>query len=179
MDKRYRGKARVQSVPRRAIYAILSTVLDKGTAKVISGYGEGTNPGMIDIAPYAGTVSEIREKLSNIPGLVSYLDQVSKLVQIRDEAMADGDRESALAAMREANKMQGYLAPLKLEVESRVKVTGAVMELKVLLGATGLTPTAVGKELERRRKVKEIELRGVPTADEVFSMKPEMVEVGR
>lgn len=151
-----------------AIYSVLKTILPEGVARVLAGYSPNTRLGKGNAGTdrYSMTVSQIRERLSDIPGLVSYIDQVAKLVECRDGALREGDRDGFLGATREINKMQGYLAPLKMEVENRVKISGAVLELKAIMGQTGLTPDLVRREQERRKVVaaersKEIEFREV------------------
>lgn len=168
MDKRY--KKPKDKLPKSAAYAVLvASGLPKMIAKKAAGYSEKSND-MPKIEPYAIEVKEIRQRLSDLPGFVSYVDLISWFNAVKDNSEVDiTNRKDAAKAIV---KMQGYDAPLKMEVESKVKVTGAVMQLKQLLTNTGLNAQVIIQEQERRKKVREIEFREVIPA-QIATKQPE------
>jgi hypothetical protein len=140
----------------QAIYAVASQFMTKENAARIAGYTQKSATAQhINVKPYAYEIAEIRQRLSMIPGFVSYFDQIADLHEIRVEARLDGDRASRIAADKEINKMQGYPAPLKMEIEGRQRVTVAVMEFKQLVGESGIDPLTVRRELDYRKRIKE------------------------
>ena len=163
-------------IPKAAVFAVLSTILPQKEAELLSGVGHSYNNKPNAFKRYGLTVKEIREKLADQPGLVSYLDVIADLVKVKNESMGDGDRESAVAAIREINKLQGYNAPQKIEVDNKIQISAAVVELKAILG-TGLSADDVKKELQKRKAaVKEVEFKEV-LPDMIDQLSPTKVAV--
>lgn len=134
-------------LPKAAVYSVLSALLPPRQAADLAGLSPKHKIAHINVAPYQVEVNDIRKKLAELPGMCSYLDQIVRAVEIRDDE--EVDTTNRLAAIKEINKMQGYLAPVKMEMEQRVKISGAVMELKAIIGS-GITPQAILEEKKRR-----------------------------
>ena len=143
-----------EELPQSAVFAVLNTILPVSQARALAGYADKSSRGRIDVSRYSMTVGEIRDKLADIPGLVSYMDQIAELIQMKASAKTVGDNATVLASIKEINKMQGYIAPLKMEIENKIKISGAVLELKAIIGKTGIGPADIRAELERRKEAK-------------------------
>jgi len=166
-----------EKIPNDAVYAVLRVVLPDRDAKVLAGYSKNSHCGKLNIKRYALTVDEVRQRLSDMPGLVSYLDQIAKLARVQEESLDDGDRDSFLAAARTINKMQGYDAPQKIEVDQRSRITIADMEIKAIMTEYGVQPEEIRKELERRKQIKEVEFKEIPGIEAVNVSRETLVEV--
>jgi hypothetical protein len=146
-------------IPKAAIYAVLSAVIDKDQARCLAGMETGERAARASLAcreGYAMDVVEIRQRLSQMPGFASYLDTLVDLVDIRETAKEKGDQGIRLAANKQISKNQGYEAPLKMELEQRIKIAGAAQVIHQVV-QNGFTPRAIREEKERRKKLKSAE----------------------
>ena len=144
-----------------AVYAVLSIFMPKEDAAKLAGYSESSAAAQhINVKPYAVEVADIRKRLADIPNFVSFLDLAVDLKQIKDNAITEKDYQSALGAIKQLSKNMGYEAPLKMEMEARIKIGGAAQIIHDVL-MRGITPEKIAAEKERRKRIKEAEFKEI------------------
>jgi hypothetical protein len=126
-------------------------------AKQLAGYAPSTKPSAIK--PYKIAVQEIRERLQQVAG-VTLADQIAWYAQASsDPSNATSD---SISARKQIDKLLGYEAPQKVEVNERREIVSAVSIFRNFSETTGLNPRQLKIALANHKHfssapVKEIE----------------------
>ena len=130
-------------LPKNIVFNVLSAVMPNEQAKLLAGYSSGTNP--CKLRGYSTTVEAIRDKLREVAG-VTLADQVAWYLR------ASGTPENAtgeqINARKQIDKLMGYEAPQKVEINERKEILIAAHTFKNFMSETGLNPMQLKKALD-------------------------------
>lgn len=132
-----------QELSRQIVFNVLSAVMPQERAKVLAGYSPGTNP--TKLKGFNVTVDAVRDRLRETAG-VTIADQVAWYLKASGEA--EGATSEQINARKQIDKLMGYEAPQKVEINERKEILFAANTFKNFISETGMSPVQLKKALD-------------------------------